>query len=98
MVCLPVSLLTTPHVVLSVHFLVDTGNPWTFLSKETLTALNGVNDFMQIKDMNVNIWGTEFAINISTSNWKDINLLGANYLKRANLKLECAYDYDSDPS
>lgn len=46
--------------------------------------------------MNVSIWGEKLPVSISVNNFQGINLLGANYLRKANIKLECIYNNDPE--
>jgi hypothetical protein len=39
----------------------------------------------------VNIWGKKIAVNPSTEQWTGVNLLGANYLRKAQLEFLCVY-------
>ncbi len=36
--------------------------------------------------MNVSIWGEKLPVSVSSSDFEGINLLGANYLRKANIK------------
>lgn len=49
MICLPVQPIQKTKEPISVHFLVDTGAPSTFLSKEALIAIYGVEDVSLIE-------------------------------------------------
>jgi hypothetical protein len=49
-----------------------------------------------IESTGVNIWGIKLAVNPSTEHWAGINLLGANYLRKAQLSLQCIYDQDPE--
>jgi hypothetical protein len=42
----------------------------------------------------MNIWGTKLAVAKSVAHWQEVNILGANYLRKANLLFECLYDDD----
>jgi hypothetical protein len=53
-----------------------------------------VPELALIESTNVNIWGTKLATNRSIAHWEGINLLGANYLTKAQLKFYCIYDQD----
>jgi hypothetical protein len=94
MICLPVRPLEGKGETLSVHFLVDTGFPNTFLAEEALKALFSVGDKVLIESTNVNIWGTNLIVSQSTAHWQGINILGADYLRKGGLILECTYHQD----
>ena len=51
-----------------------------------------MKDITLLESTNVNIWGTNLAVNPSCLHWKGINLLGANYLRKASLNFQCIYD------
>jgi len=53
-----------------------------------------VNDLAILPSTNVKIWETKMCIVPSIAHWKGINLLGADYLRKANLMFECSYNYD----
>lgn len=59
-----------------------------------MRVLFDVEDLAVIESTNVNIWGTKIAVNSSVADWQGINLLGANFLRKANLHFECLYDED----
>ncbi len=72
MICLPVVPLGKKADTLSIHFLVDTGSPATYLSKEALKALYRVEDFALIQSTNMsnmNIWGTKVPVGTSVAHW-----------------------------
>lgn len=68
-ITLPVQSLPEKGETLSVHFLVDTAAPTTYLSEEALKALFRVVDLAVIESTNVNIWGTKLAISRSVAHW-----------------------------
>jgi hypothetical protein len=93
-VSLPVEPLGKRGELLSVHFLVDTAAPTSYLSEEALKALFSVSDLAYIESTNVNIWGVRLAVSPSVAHRQGVNLLGANYLRKASLTLECVYSQD----
>ena len=81
LICLPVASLKHQEY-LGIHFLIDTSSPATYLSDEALKTLFKNKD----SSVNVNIWGVKLAVNRSLNHFEGINILGANYLQKANIK------------
>lgn len=96
MICLPVQALRRNVGPMSVHFLIDTGSPATFISKKALLTIFDVKDLSLLPTTGVDIWGTKISISQSTAHWEGINLLGANYLRKAQLAFQCIYDQDPE--
>lgn len=59
-----------------------------------MKVLYGVQDTDKIGTTIVNIWGVNINYNESKDPLKGVNLLGADFLERANIKLEITYDSD----
>lgn len=58
-----------------------------------MKALLKTEDLALIESTSVNIWRKEHPISVSKNNFKDINLLGLDYFKKANIQLDCYYNY-----
>jgi hypothetical protein len=61
-----------------------------------MLAIFGVRELALIESPGVNIWGTKLAVNTSSAHWEGVNLLGANYLRKAELTFQCIYDQDPE--
>ena len=72
----------------NVIFLVITGSPNCFISSEVLKAL-------KIEDTEsafyVDIHGEKTLVNLSSNNFKDVNILGTHYLQKKGLDVTLDY-------
>lgn len=88
-VSMPVQVRST---CLNVFFLVDTGSPFTFLSSKALHAL-GFTEHVPDR-ARVTLGGySKFYVQLSPleKHFKDINVLGADFLERADAELNVKY-------
>ena len=72
-----------------VLFLLDTGSPYTFLRTDTYREL-GFQEFVP-STTQVSINGVSISVSPSHGNFENINLLGQNFLKAANVNLAINY-------
>ena len=70
---------------LNVIFLVDTGSPYTFISQSTYEAL-GYSDSLP-KAAQLRVHGANITVQPSHSHFKDVNVLGTDFLVRARCSL-----------
>jgi hypothetical protein len=68
--------------------IVDTGNPFVHLSEQTLKAL-GIVDATHA---NVRMHGSTTFVYLSTNHFKDVNVVGASFLKSNRLTLVADYN------
>lgn len=73
----------------NIIFIVDTGSPSLFISKNAMRAL-GFNDVSQ-QVFQVRIGGDVYEANQSHSHFADVNLIGASFLARARASLLVDY-------
>ena len=69
--------------------LYDTGSPYTYLSEETL-ALLGYSESVP-EQAEVNIHGVSLPVHVSHAHFKDINLLGQNFLEKVRASVSISY-------
>ena len=69
----------------NVIFLVDTGSPYTFISQSTFVAL-GYNDSLP-RTASLCVHGVNMTVQPSHSHFKDVNVLGTDFLVRARCSL-----------
>ena len=72
-----------------VLFLLDTGSPYTFLRADTFDALGFTESVPKSAQVSIN--GVNMSVSPSHGHFENINLLGQNFLKAANLDLAVSY-------
>ena len=76
--------VTTKKASVNVLFLMDTGSPSTYLRQDTLEAL-GFSESIP-SNANVKIHGTTVQVYHSRGHFENVNLLGQDYLRVAQLR------------
>jgi len=74
--------------IVNVWFLVDTGSPYTFLSKQTTTRLAGsdaVDDYVRVA---IQIQESIIESHLSHAHFSEVNLLGMNALRKLTLSVD----------
>lgn len=70
---------------------MDTGSPWTFMTKETFTAL-GIDVASKDSYFNINVHGTPLTVYPSVNHFEDINVCGQSFFVEHVLKVEVDYN------
>ena len=79
----------------NVHFLFDTGAPATYLTKEAFEAL-GVNDPKIDGTMTFMVNCKRMPVSLSQGHFKDVNILGMNFLDRTSASLKLSFVPDEE--
>jgi hypothetical protein len=72
-----------------VVFLLDTGSPFTFLGRDTMDAM-GFGENVP-KTAQVSVHGVSLPVSLSHGHFENINVLGQNFMKAAQLNLRVDY-------
>ena len=80
----------------NVHMILDTGSPQTYLCSETFSAFNITINHPN-NPISVNINGTRLSVLECPvqSHFNEVNILGTDYLRITNAKVEIDFNNDS---
>eukprot|EP01033_Poteriospumella_lacustris_P007221 gene7221-gene7946 len=83
-------LVTYKRVTIQTTCLMDTGSPWTFMTKETLTAL-GIDVVSKDSYFDINVHGTPLTVYPSVNHFEDTNVCGQSFFTKHMLIVEIDY-------